>query len=85
MGKQLGGQNLIQMEAEQLIILQNFLFRRNSEKKEKELSDLGLIPIYHIKGGFSPVFHSNKSVRNLVSKTEKENVIANIKGTSNLR
>ena len=43
-----------------------------SEYREKELADLGFISICHIKGGESPIFYSNGSVRNLAFKVKEQ-------------
>ena len=55
----------------------NFLYKYStecfiSERREKSLSDLGFIPVCHIKDGYSPIFHSNKCVRKLQSKFIKQ-------------
>jgi type VI secretion system ImpC/EvpB family protein len=45
-----------------------------SEHQEKELADLGFIPICHIKGSDSAVFYSNGSIKNLSSKANQQEV-----------
>lgn len=45
-----------------------------SERKERELADLGFIPICHVKGGETPVFYSNGSLKNLVFKVKQQDL-----------